>query len=150
MVTLYKRATPSQARILRAIEGAVKNVSDAHGIAFDPRHARSIAKRACGTLTSQWGAVLAATKMPSNWGVQRTPGLTARSSVSQLGKGPSLAQLTKQAKRARPQDDARLRPLRKLEKLLFTQMRAVKNSGNVERAEAFIYVLRQIAKIRET
>jgi hypothetical protein len=30
MASLYKRATPSQARIIRAIEGAIKNAGDAH------------------------------------------------------------------------------------------------------------------------
>ena len=59
MVTLAKRATPSQARILRIIEGAVLNTADAHGFKRDERLARSVAKRAAGTLTAQWPEVLA-------------------------------------------------------------------------------------------
>lgn len=51
MTSLYKRATPSQHRILRAVEGAVKNVADAHGLEFSPRHARSIAKRTASTIS---------------------------------------------------------------------------------------------------
>ena len=65
MVTLSKRATPSQQRILRIIEGAVLNAADAHQIKRDERMARSIAKRAAGTLSSQWPDVLAANMRPS-------------------------------------------------------------------------------------
>lgn len=60
MPSLYNRATPSQARILRIIEGAVLNTADAHGESRDAWAARSIAKRATGTLTAQWPEVLAA------------------------------------------------------------------------------------------
>lgn len=61
MASLYKRATPRQAMVLRMIEGAVKNAAHAHpGKMIDDRMARSIAKRATGTLISQWKSVLAA------------------------------------------------------------------------------------------
>ena len=61
MASLYRRATPSQQRILRIVEGAVKNASDAHPeVLISPRLKRSIAKRAAGTLTAQWPDVLAA------------------------------------------------------------------------------------------
>lgn len=61
MASLYNRATPSQARVLRIIEGAIKNACDAHPeIQISPRHRRSIAKRAAGTLTAQCQDVLAA------------------------------------------------------------------------------------------
>lgn len=61
MTSLYKRATPPQARILRAVAGAVKNVGDAHPeYGLNEYMARSIAKRACGTLTAQWPDMLAA------------------------------------------------------------------------------------------
>lgn len=63
MTTLYKRATPPQQRILRIVEGAIKNAADAHEeIKVSPRHRRSIAKRATGTLTAQFAEVLAATR----------------------------------------------------------------------------------------
>lgn len=62
MVTLYKRATPTQRQILRIIEGAIKNAGDAHPEIkqLTPRMVRSIAKRAAGTLSSQWAEVLTA------------------------------------------------------------------------------------------
>src|SRR5690348_84508 len=53
--------------MLRIVEGAVKNVADKDGKQFDPYHARSIAKRAVGTLTAQMPEVLAASKIPSGW-----------------------------------------------------------------------------------
>src|SRR5260370_35193289 len=60
MAPLYKRASPAQRRILRVVEGAVLNAADAHGRPRDRYIARSIAKRAAGTLTASWPEVLAA------------------------------------------------------------------------------------------
>src|SRR5690348_5579707 len=60
MATLWKRATPSQYRMLRAIAGAVLNTCDHHRMTRDARFARGVAKRAVGTLTAQWPEVLAA------------------------------------------------------------------------------------------
>jgi len=63
MSTLSKRATPLQLQMLRIIEGAVKNTFDAHPLyligmdeyPFDKdRFARSVAKRAVGTLSAQY------------------------------------------------------------------------------------------------
>lgn len=62
MTTLSKRASPRQKRLLRIVEGAVKNTIDAHPDwrQIEPeRLARSIAKRAVGTLSSQLDDVLA-------------------------------------------------------------------------------------------
>ena len=60
MASLYKRANPMQARMIRIVEGAVKNAFDAHPEVEDKnKFARSVAKRAVGTLTSQLGDVLA-------------------------------------------------------------------------------------------
>jgi len=61
MATLWNRATPSQYRMLRAIAGAVRNAAHAHQIDISRNFARSVAKRATGTLTAQWPDVLAAT-----------------------------------------------------------------------------------------
>lgn len=61
MTSITRRATPSQARIMRAVRGAVSNAADAHPHwNMDRRFASSIAKRAAGTLTAQWPDVLAA------------------------------------------------------------------------------------------
>jgi hypothetical protein len=58
---LWNRATPSQYRMLRAIAGAVRNAAHAHRLEIPKSFARSVAKRATGTLTAQWPDVLAAT-----------------------------------------------------------------------------------------
>lgn len=61
MTTLSKRATPQQARIMRAVAGAVRNVAHIHPEWItNSRAAGSIAKRATGTLTAQGSGVLAA------------------------------------------------------------------------------------------
>ena len=61
MVSLYKRATPRQAQVMRMVEGACKNALDHHPEwKVSARFGQSIAKRVAGTLTSQWGTVLAA------------------------------------------------------------------------------------------
>lgn len=53
MATLYKRASPQQRQILRVIEGAVRNAAHHHPeIAIPDSFARSVAKRAAGTLTA--------------------------------------------------------------------------------------------------
>jgi len=66
MSSLYKRATPMQRRMLRIIEGAVINAHHAHpmGMAEIERFARSVAKRAVGTLSSQLDDVLAGSSIP--------------------------------------------------------------------------------------
>jgi len=55
MSTLSKRATPLQKQMLRIIEGAVMNAHHAHpGSDITIEHfARSVAKRAVGTLSAQ-------------------------------------------------------------------------------------------------
>lgn len=64
MTTLYRRATPQQRRVLRIVEGAVRNAAHAHGLTLPPRFARSVAKRAAGTLTAQWPDALAPRHLP--------------------------------------------------------------------------------------
>lgn len=71
MTTLYKRANPRQRQILRIIEGAVRNVAHHHkDVALTDRTARSIAKRAAGTLTAQWPDVLALSREPDSHTVE--------------------------------------------------------------------------------
>lgn len=138
MVTLSKRATPSQKRVLRAVEGAVKNASDAHpDWKLSPAVARSIAKRAAGTLTAQWPDVLAARSALSDradgdtWCISRPQLSDTR---SKAGRGPSY----------RP----RRSPLQKLWKEIAMEMRKAKDIGPPGRAEALIEVLRRIAAIQ--
>lgn len=60
MATLSKRASPLQEKLLRMIEGAVRNTMHAHpGLPLDDRMARSISKRAAGAISAQWGSLAA-------------------------------------------------------------------------------------------
>lgn len=61
MTSLYKRANGPQFRMLAIVAGAVLNAAYHHpGKPVDKRFARSVAKRAVGTLSAQWAEVLAA------------------------------------------------------------------------------------------
>jgi hypothetical protein len=138
MSTLYKRATPAQHRILRAVEGAVKNVAHAHPEhKLTPGIAKSIAKRAAGTLTAQWPEVLAARFVPSVSGALSPLG-HARRPASHVcmttGRGPSRLG-------GRP-------PLVLLWKELSIKAGAAKRAGQTERAEAFIEVLKRVASLQ--
>lgn len=70
MATLWKRATPSQYMMLRMVTGAVLNVQDHHGMVRNYGFARSVAKRAVGTLLAQQPDVLAADSSPRQKGLR--------------------------------------------------------------------------------
>lgn len=147
-MTLYKRATPPQARILNIIEGAIKNVADKSGREFDLRYARSVAKRACGTLTAQWPEVLATVVPPPGW--ESKAQLSDAMIPTTICQGTPRSEPSHPAKRAKAgrSQFTRPSPLRLLERDIARQMRDIKNSGNVERAAAFIDILRLISALR--
>lgn len=143
MSSLYRRATPSQARVLRIIEGAIKNTCDAHpNLQISPRHRRSIAKRAAGTLTAQWPEVLAASRGTSD---SREPGQVRsdRGRVAQalkpLGRGGADC--------VGPSPLGRF-PVRRLIADLARPLRAMKLAGETERVEAFVEALKIIDRLR--
>ncbi len=134
MATLYNRATASQRRVLRIVEGAVKNVADCHPeLKLTPRVCRSIAKRAAGTLTAQWPDVLAA-KRPSER-ADETPGASVGAPTSHRSRGSERGR--GQLYNPRPQ-------LRFLWNRFAGEVALAKRTGRTERAEAFIDVLRAI------
>jgi len=137
MATLYNRAGPSQRRILRIVEGAVKNACDAHGFRGAPHNfARSVAKRAAGTLSAQWPEVLAA-EMPSD-----------RAKAENLRPAsPSFANPAKRAKRGAAQLSSRTPPstFKKLYTRLGIMAGMARKSGNQERADAIADALRVVA-----
>lgn len=148
MASLYKRATPPQARVLRIIEGAVKNVADAHGEEYNPRMARSIAKRAAGTLTAIWPEVLAAREALSDSG----GALCCQGAIAGSGRhvgisaGLGASEHTMACRRGRP--TLARRPRNRLWSLLARKMHEVRASGDEARIEAYIEVLRIIAAAR--
>jgi hypothetical protein len=88
MSSLYKRATPLQRRMLRIVAGAVINAHHAHAIhdISIERFARSVAKRAVGTLSAQMLEVLAGSTTPVTEG-----GATVRSCPTDGGVEPATA-----------------------------------------------------------
>ncbi|MGM4906310.1 hypothetical protein AB8B21_05465 [Tardiphaga sp. 866_E4_N2_1] len=139
MSSLYKRANPSQKRILRVVEGAVRNAAHAHSDIIVPNSfARSVAKRAAGTLTAQWPDVLAAGFDEPSDRVGADISWTAQ---------PQGAQRLKRAGRGSPHP-LRRSPLPVLWKTLSAQIRPMREAGQSERAAAFIDVLKLIASMQ--
>ncbi len=138
MTSLYRRATPPQRRVLRIVEGAVKNALDAHPRAAVPHNfARSVAKRATGTLTAQWPDVLAA-RMPSDRAgsdlVKARPVKSHLRQASQRGSSYLL-------RRTPPC------PFKKLYTRLGAMAGFARKAGNEKRAAAFADALRVIANL---
>lgn len=137
MATLYRRASPAQHRMLRIVEGAVKNAADAHPeITISPQFRRSVAKRAAGTLSAQWPEVLAANaKFPSD-----------KPEEERLISAGGRSHHAKGARGWSHLDKAD--PLKRLERRIAMPLRALKLSGQHEKAAAYIDVLRMIASLR--
>lgn len=132
MATLWNRATPSQYRMLRAIAGAVRNTAHAHQVEVPKSFARSVAKRATGTLTAQWPDVLAATAK------RRQEGSRARLTTREP-RGSELLESTSKGDRLRL---LRRSPIRKIWKLYADQMWKIKREGTAEQYAAHIRVLK--------
>ncbi len=138
MISLYNRATPTQIRILRAVEGAVRNAAHGHPRYDIPESfARSVAKRAAGTLTAQWPDVLAARFDESSGtggsysGEGRPRGVRG---YQRLGRGPSYV--------------SRRSPLPGLWKAISAKIRPLKDAGKLEKVAALVEVLKMIAELQ--
>lgn len=118
------------------IEGAVKNACDAHPGWRPPKHfARSIAKRAAGTLTAQWPEVLAA-EPSDNADVTQQLSLQPQSvgPVERNGKGAVSAAFR------RP-------PLQRLHRLLSRKVKPLMVLGYEQKAQAYRKVLKIIGNL---
>jgi hypothetical protein len=151
MSSLYKRATPAQHQVLRIVEGAVRNAAHAHPeYQITDHFARSIAKRAAGTLSSQWPAVLAARSVPSDRS-GRQPARNDRSTASHSAKMPSVTDLG-QSPKGRRHRYVRRRPGSPLVSLwgqISCMIRPAKDRGQTERVAVLIEVLRMISALQE-
>lgn len=134
MASLYKRATPQQHRILRIVEGAVKNAADAHGLEWPHNFARSIAKRAAGTLTARWRDVLAAKLCSPSESAVPSPTARGRARGAQIGKPLGGARRVNGSRS----------PLDKIWKELSKQCGAAKRADNQERLQTLIEVLKLV------
>ena len=146
MSTLYKRATKNQMRLLKAVSGAVLNEADAHGRVRDERQARSIAKRAVGTISAMWPDLLvAAQSSPSN-GI--AVGLKAAiPHLGHTGSCPECARRSQMSRhRAKRRWGQKSTPLLKLIKQLSYPLGQMKKI-DPDKAAVYIEILRKADKI---
>lgn len=152
MASLYKRATPPQARMLRIVEGAIRDAQQIHpDIVATERHRRSIAKRAVGTLSSQWADVLAETRDANRGRLKRTsgqvnhrrPGSEGHPAIPTEGTATSDYRRTRRG-RLRLQ---RRSPLSKIAKALGDEIGRAQRAGRDEDARALITAVRIIAAV---
>jgi len=142
MASLYKTASARQRIVLRAVEGAVVNAAHAHSRNdINRTFARSVAKRAAGTLTAQWPDVLAArvdasSAKPDVRKVTKQRRRRVADLLVRSGKGAVIS-LTGRAL------------LRKLHKEVSRLILEPKRTGNVERANALIDVCRIISELNK-
>lgn len=130
---------PSQRQIMRAVAGAVYNTLHAHPTwKVPPALPGSVAKRAAGTICSQWADGLAGVTGPSASG-----GSGLRPSCREVGRLPLDGRPKRGASTA-----IRRSPLRKLVQKLSRPLRKLKKE-DPERAAVYIDVLKMIAKIEE-
>jgi hypothetical protein len=131
--------------IFRAVAGAVKNAADAHPKwSITLIMARSIAKRATGTLTAQLPEVLAA----------RARALSSDGAASWLtgsGATPVHSHLSGRGGASTPRRTWRSPPnvLRKLHKRLGHATGQAKYAGDMARAATMIEVLRVISEMEK-
>ncbi len=139
MASLYKRATPAQRLVLRMVAGAVKNAAHHHPEWGLPEYAaRSIAKRAAGTLTAQWPEVLAMSSTSSDSAVDVTC-LTSQPlpgrSLHRAGRGA----LTR----------GQRTPLSKVKIRLGIMAGEARRAGDTARFEALADALRVVASVEK-
>lgn len=142
MVTLYRRATPRQAAVLRIVEGAVRNAMDAHpdyGKMDRDRFARSVSKRAAGTLTATWPSVLArATASEDGGGSAFAP-----PSAGHTFHGRCRAQIAKRD--GAVSEVQRHRAIRDAMEIIGKQVGRLRREGHTEVKEALIAAMRLLA-----
>ena len=139
MSTLYVRCSLRQAKLLRMVEGAVKNTADAHKgwFTYSPRLGRSIAKRAVGTLTAAWPEVLA---LP-----QQAASESAKGGSTGSSGAASATELCKSARWGRGHRFRDRASLRRVHKELSARAGDLRRSGQTERLTGIIEALRLIA-----
>lgn len=124
---------------MRIVAGAVRNAAHAHSdISIPQTFARSVAKRAAGTLTAAWPDVLAVLLEPSD------------NRGAQAGKPGDRAPLTsRRGARKTGEIGVGLSRLILLRKRITRDMNAIRRSGDAARHQAFVEVLRMIAELEK-
>lgn len=136
MATLSLRATATQEIMLRAVSGAVRNAQNAHpNWPFDDRFAKSIAKRAVGTLSALMPAVLASS------------GPSCEPDGHPANHRANRADIHGTARRGRSHRSGPS-PLPDLHHKVGIMIRNARKSGNQEAWDALVEVARLIGKAR--
>jgi hypothetical protein len=144
MASLYKRATPAQTKVLRAVEGAVHNAAHAHPeFIISDRFARSIAKRATGTISAVPG-LLADT--PSRSKQDAALSLQGRPpTASQISTAPGASSDLVKAKSREAASTCKRRLLFfPVQTALGNLARQARKAGQQERLAALVEALRLI------
>jgi hypothetical protein len=136
MTSLARTATPRQKMVMRMVRGAVLNAAHAHPDWDATRLARSIAKRAAGTLTAQWRDVLASPERAPSDRASRQAYHGSRLRDWSVSDGCGAAQRTRRA------------ALRSLRNTVGALAGGARRAGQTERYAALVEVLRLIAALR--
>ncbi len=138
MSSIARRATPTQAKIMRAVRGAVRNAANDHkDWKIDRRFEHSIAKRAAGTLTANWPDASAGNRRK---GADRSPLQPATPIVGDAATARGDA-----GRRARQTGPS---PLDLIADSVGRQAGDARRRGDVPVLDALVGVLRDIAKLR--
>lgn len=152
MVTLSKRATQEQQHIMKVVQGAVKNVADHHPeYHLTERMARSIAKRAAGTLTApdkakKRGPVLAAQSPSESQSSHLLEGDGGPSQVGQAASGEPSHRVMAGATGGGRLISRRRSPLQLIHIDLGLMAGWARKAGHATRAAAFEDALRIVAR----
>lgn len=131
--------TKAHVRVFRAVEGAVLNAAHGHpGWKLSSTMARSIAKRAAGTLTAEWPEVLADRQLPSE--KAHDPGAGGHWPPRRRVTNPSRAGARSATGRA---------PLKFLWVKLARLIGEAKRAGDHSRADILIEIIIELDKIRK-
>jgi len=151
MTTLYKRASPQQAQALRIIAGSVLNANDAHPGKYqgvDTRFARSVAKRATGTLFAQMADVLAVgISRPSEADSGHVKVPSRAGDIARIS-GNRPAQIGSRSERA-SESESSLALITRAEKALRRLVNYARANGQQERAEVFIEAMTVLGGLRK-
>jgi len=149
VTSLYNRATPRQALVLRMIEGACMNAAHAHpGKPLNQIMARSIAKRAAGTLTSQWRRVLAEPLARSEGGGGELDNRSTARDGDGLTRSGKRGMIGVRRSPGRASDVSWRASLDSLHRAIGNAVGNARRDGSLERAAALIEVLRLIDRMK--
>jgi hypothetical protein len=150
--TIYKRATPSQARLLRIISGAVLNTNDAHPGKYkiDARFARGVAKRAVGTLTAQAGGLAVEIGRPSHMAAGECSNPSKAEGTIVNPDGERSAHFSSRTSRRAGDSLHSLALFKRSEESLARLVRHAKLSERHERAAALIDALTVMGRLRKS